>query len=321
MRPNVPSPGAFWRLVRLLITLRPDVVHTWLYHADLVGGLAARLTGIAPVVWGIHHSTGRSEPLKPSTRGVVRVNRVLSFLVPNRIVCCAHAARASHVTLGYSRKRMLVIANGFDTDTFHPDPAARADVRRELGLAADTPIVGISARFHPQKDHQTFVRAAGYLADRLPAVRFLLAGHGVDRSNEALLRWIDATGSPNRFHLLGKRDDMPRLTAACDVISVSSAYGEGLPLVLGEAMSCGVPCVSTNVGDSALIVGRTGRIVPPGNPEALANAWASLLTLTRDERLQLGEQARERVLAEYSLGTATQKHLALYQTLSRPRGG
>jgi glycosyltransferase involved in cell wall biosynthesis len=321
MRSRFTSVGAFVRLRRRLAALRPDVVHTWLYHADLVGGLAAGLTGLAPVVWGIHHTAQQSERLKPMTRLVRRVNGVLSPFLPARIVCCAHAAEASHRAIGYPRGKMMVIANGFDTEAFRPDLAARRAIRRELEVPADAPLVGLMARFHPQKDHHTFVRAAARLMRQIPDAHFVLAGRGVTRGNRALRRWIEVTGAPRRFHVLGQRDDMPRLMAACDVVSMSSACGEGLPLVLGEAMACGVPCVATDVGDSALLVGETGRVVPPGDADALAAAWASLLALAPEARQRLGQRARDRVLARYQLASCVRAHLALYRQLSRPLAG
>lgn len=320
MAPTVGGLGGFFRLKRLLAAYRPDVVHTWMYHADLLGGLAARVSRLAPVLWSLHHTPDRRERFKLPTRAIMRVNGVLSSFVPARIVCCSHASKASHLALGYARHKLVVIANGFDTDAFRPDPAARDSVRRELGLSAEALLVGLMARFHPQKDHLTFVRSATHLMRRSRAVHFVLAGPGVDGDNPRLRAWLDATGAPERFHVLGHRNDMPRLMAACDIVSTSSAYGEALPLVLGEAMSCGVPCVATDVGDSARIVADTGRVVPPGDAEALAGAWASILALTRDERLQLGRRARARVAAEYQLATCVQAHLALYRELSQPTG-
>ena len=320
MTANVPSPGAFLRLRRLLAGARPDVVHTWMYHADLLGGLAASVPRVAPVVWGLHHTPHASERFKPVTRAIMRVNSVLSSRVPDRIICCAHASKAAHAVLGYAPGKMQVIANGFDTDTFRPDPSARTSVRQELGLGPDTPLVGLMARFHPQKDHRTFVRAGARLMQR-SAAHFVLAGRGVDDGNQNLRAWLDETGAPERFHLLGNRDDMPRLMAACDVVSTSSAYGEGLPLVLGEAMSCGVPCVATDVGDSALLVGETGRVVAPGDAEALAAAWAAVLDLTCDERRRQGQRARERVVCHYELTTCVQEHLTLYEGLARSQPG
>ena len=321
MTANVRSLVAFFRLKRLLAAFRPDIVHTWMYHADLMGGLAASIPRVAPVLWGLHHTPHASERFKPVTRAIIRLNSVLSSFVPARIICCAHAAKTSHQALGYAHRKMVVISNGFDTDAFRPDPTARASVREELGLAAGTPLVGLMARFHAQKDHRTFVRAAAHLIQRSSDVHFVLAGRDVNAGNPELRGWIDATGAPYRFHVLGHRDDMPRLMAACDIVSMSSAYGEGLPLVLGEAMSCGVSCVATDVGDSALLIGQTGRVVSPSDADALATAWASMFALTTGERLRLGEQARARVVSEYQLATCVREHLALYQELCHTNGG
>jgi glycosyltransferase involved in cell wall biosynthesis len=321
MTPNRPSASAFFRLNRLLAAFGPDVVHTWMYHADLLGGIAARLSRVAPVVWGIHHTPCASEPLKRVTRFIMRVNSALSSVVPARIVCCAHASQTAHRALGYAADRMVVIPNGFDTDAFCPDPTARTSVRCELGVGPETPLIGLMARFHPQKDHRTFVLSAAHLMQQSPAVHFVLAGRGVDARSPTLRKWVDATGAPDRFHLLGARSDMPRLMAACDIVSTSSAHGEGLPLVLGEAMSCGVPCVATDVGDSGLIVGDSGRVVAPADAAALAAAWASMLALTTDQRRQLGQRARERVVRKYPLATYVQDHVALYEGLRRRGNG
>lgn len=313
MHPHVPSPLALLRLKRLLTTFRPDVVHTWMYHADLTGGLVARLGRVAPVIWGVHHTPHASERFKLITKGIIRVNARLSAFVPARIICCAHAAKDAHVALGFAPDRLVVIPNGFDTDMYRPDPAARISVRQELGLAPDTPLVGLMARFHPQKDHATFVRSAAHLVRQSSAAHFVLAGRGVTDSNPDLQAWLAASGSPDRFHVLGVRTDMPRLIAACDVVCTSSAFGEGLPLVLGEAMACGVPCVATDVGDSARLVADTGRIVPPGDVDGLAAGWASLLGLSRDDRLALGERARARIVDTYGLAQCADQHMALYR--------
>jgi glycosyltransferase involved in cell wall biosynthesis len=317
MKPRVPSLRAVVRLRRVLAALRPDVVHTWMYHADLMGSLAAGLTRLAPVMWGIHHTPQESDRLRLVTRAIVRTNAVLSKVVPARIVCCAHAAKEAHLAMGYAGGKMQVIPNGFDTNVFHPDPSARVAVREELGVAADTPLIAQIARFHPQKDHRTFVHAAERLMHTSSPAHFVLAGRGVDRGNATLVEWVDATGAPERWHCLGVRHDVSRLMAACDIVTTASCSGEGLPLVLGEAMSCGVPCVTTDVGDSARLVGDTGRVIPAGDPRALAAAWTSLLDLPPEARLGLGERARARVVAEYHITDCVAEYLAAYRELSR----
>jgi glycosyltransferase involved in cell wall biosynthesis len=320
MSPSVFSIGGAFRLRRLMLESRPDVVHTWTYHANLLGGLVGRTLGVAPVVWGLHHVPHRTERLKTSTRAIVRASGLLSSVVPERIVCCAQTSKLAHEALGYASRKMVVITNGFDTDTFRPDAGARVSVRRELGLPADARLVGLMARFHPQKDHQTFIRAAAHLSARLADVHFVLAGRDVNSRNTELLAWLAESHVRHRVHLLGNRDDMPRLMAACDVVCSAASVGEAFPLVLGEAMSCGVPCVTTDVGDSAALVGDTGRVVAPRDAVALANACASILTLAPDQSRRLGELARARIVDRYQLAACVRAYLSLYEELRHSTG-
>lgn len=311
-----PSLLAVGRLSRLMQAAQPDVVHTWMYHANLIGGVAARMAGVAPVVWGLHHTPTPEEPLKLLTRLVMRATTLVSSRVPARIACCAEAAREAHARLGYPDDRMVTITNGFDTTEFVPDAAARRSVRGELGAPDEAPLIGLMARFHSQKGHRTFISAAGVLSERCPTAHFVLAGTRVNRANDELRAWIQESGLTGRCHLLGLRDDMPRLMAACDIVT-SAGLGEAFPLVLGEAMSCGVPCVTTDVGDSAALVGDTGLVVPPGDPDRLAAAWADLLSLPDDERRQLGQRARARVVSHFSLERCQREYLALYESVCR----
>jgi glycosyltransferase involved in cell wall biosynthesis len=143
-------------------------------------------------------------------------------------------------------------------------------------------------------------------------VQFLLAGDGVEPHNTQLSAWIAETGVAERFHLLGARDDMHRLTAALDVALVSSAFGEAFPLVVGEAMACAVPCVVTDVGDAAFMVGDGGRVVPARDPAALAEAALELLTQRPQERAALGQRARERIASEFELSAVVARYADLY---------
>jgi len=213
---------------------------------------------------------------------------------------------------------MIVITNGFDPAAFRPDPVARQSVRRELGTGADTPLVGLVARFDPQKNHRGFLQAAAILHTRLPGCHFLLCGADITWENPQLAQWIDASGIRDQCHLLGERSDVPRLMAALDVVSSAAAFGEAFPLVIGEAMACGVPCVVTDVGDSATIVGETGVVVPPSDPQALADGWGRLLlSMSAEERCQLGLAARRRVEERFGLERTVEQYLSLYETLGR----
>jgi glycosyltransferase involved in cell wall biosynthesis len=316
MQSGMPDPLAVARLAGWLRRRRPNVVQTWMYHADLVGGLAARLAGGVPVAWNIQQSNVDPRLVKRSTRATIAVCARLSRWLPTRIVCCAEVSRQVHVAQGYAADRMVLIPNACDLDRFRPDPAARAAVQEELGLSADAPLVGLVARFDPQKDHRTFVAAAARLRERLPAVQFLLCGDGIGWDNAALAGWLRAVGIAEACHLLGPRDDVPRIMAALDVAVLSSAYGEGFPNVLGEAMGCAVPCVATDVGDSARIVAATGRVVPPRDSAALAGALHEVLALDPAARQALGQAARQRVVEHFALPACVAQYAALYAKLA-----
>jgi glycosyltransferase involved in cell wall biosynthesis len=320
MKPGIPDPRGVFRLSRHLRKLRPDVVQTWMDHSNLIGGVAARTVPSARVVWGIHHSHHIPELTKRSTLMTVAACARLSRRVPSRIIFCSEHGRSLYTRHGFSPDKSVVIPNGFNTERFAPDPSARLDVRRELGLNPDTMLIGLVARYDPLKDHATFLRAAAILLKRVPEAHFLLCGQGVDESNAALTAQIRDLELSNRCHLLGPRRDVPRIHASLDILA-SSSISEAFPLTVGEAMSCGVPCVATDVGDSALIVGNTGRIVPASDPAALAQAWADLLTAGADERRRLGVAARSRVMELFDLGSVTRRYEDLYLQLANDNAG
>jgi glycosyltransferase involved in cell wall biosynthesis len=313
LAPGLGAPAALAGLGQRLRRFRPDVVQTWLYHADLVGGLAGRLVAGAPVVWGLHSSNLEPGIVKPGTIRIAHACARLSGWLPAAIVCCSEATREAHARFGYRPDKLVVIPNGIDPAAFRPDPAARAAVRAELGLPADALVVGMIARFDPQKDHRTFVRAAAIAAAADPRLRFLLCGDRVSPDNAELWGWIEAAGIGDRVHLLGPRRDVARLAAALDLGTLSSAAVEALPLVIAETMACGVPCVVTDVGDSARLVGEAGLVVPPRDPEALAAGWVALLGLPEPERAALGAAARRRIEQHYSLAAAVARYEALYE--------
>lgn len=316
MRPGVPNPLGVHRLVRWLRQDPPHLIQTWMYHADLIGGLAAKLAGGIPVAWNIRHTNLDPKGNKRSTLWTIRACAWLSRRLPARIVCCSESSRQVHAALGYAADEMIVIPNGFDLAAFRPDPVARWSVRQELGIPEEAPLIGLVGRFNAQKDHCTFVRAAARLHAERREVHFLLCGDGVTPENTELAEWIKESGIRDRCHLLGRREDTPRLTAALDIATTTSAYGEGFPNVIGEAMACGVPCVVTDVGDSALIVDDTGRVVPPRDPSALAEAWHALVRLGVEGRVQLGLAARHRIEEHFSLPVIVARYQRLYEELA-----
>lgn len=313
-----PDPVALVRLSALLRKSRPHVVQTWMYHADMIGGLAATITRRAmPVVWNIRATNPQATFIRRRTRYLARACARMSGWLPRTIICCSVEARRVHASLGYVDSKIRVIPNGFDVDCFRPSPHAQASVRAELGIPQWAWVIGMVARLDPHKDHQTFFEAARRLRERQPDVHFLLCGPGISAADGQLREWVEAAQLGAHCHLLGQREDIPRITAALDIATLSSAE-EGFPNVLGEAMACAVPCVATDVGDSARIIGDTGRLVPPRDPEGLAQAWCELIDGGRPFLQALGAKARRRTEEHFSIDRIAREYEDVYTTVARP---
>lgn len=304
-----------YRLFQLLRREQPDVVQTWMYHADLIGGIVARMARVDHIVWNIRSSTLDPDRDKRTTIWTARLCAWLSSWLPDRIVTCAREAGRVHAGLGYDASKMVVVPNGFDTKQYRPDQQRRAQIRDELGLE-DELVVGLVARYHPQKDHRTFVRAASRLSEQIPRAHFVLCGTDITWENDELVGWIEGHKLRDSFSLLGRRDDIAAVMAAFDVAVLSSATGEAFPNVVGEAMACGTPCVVTRVGDSEEIVGDTGIAVPTEDPESLAEGCEQILSLSPEQRRKRGQRARDRVERLYSLEATAQKYLGVYKAVA-----
>jgi glycosyltransferase involved in cell wall biosynthesis len=306
-------PIVFFRLVLLLRKLQPSIVQTWMYHADLIGGLAARLAGVKHVIWNIRNT------LIPQGRWsrsqfVIGLCAQLSHWLPRKIVCCAVAARAIHGDMGYAVEKMCDIPNGYDLSVFPDSPELKQHVRTQLGFSNDSVVVGTVGRFDPLKDYANFVQAAKLVGRLRPKVLFMMIGRGVDASNIQLAEWLTNTGFAHRFVLLGERHDVKDLMAAMDIYCLASR-AEGFPNVVAEAMAMQVPCVVTNVGDAALIVQDTGYVVPPQSSTDLAHALLAMIDLPYAQRQVLGRRARNIIKNRYSIETVSKQYESLYSSV------
>jgi glycosyltransferase involved in cell wall biosynthesis len=320
MRPGMPNPLAVTKLAGMLREAKPDVVQTWMYHADLIGGLAAKLAGKAPVVWGIHHTQVNWRETKFLTLLTVRVCAALSNSLPAAIVCCSQASEKAHLEMGYAPAKMRVIPNAMDVTEFQPNPEAGRALRLELGIPAGAPVIGLAARFHPHKDHQNFFKAAALLRQELPEVHFVLCGDGIVTENAEVAKMMNSARLAGNCHLLGARSDMRAVFASWD-IATNASLSEALPLAVGEAMACEVPSVVTAVGDCPIVVGDTGKVVPPQRPELLAAAWKEMLQSGPTARKQMGILARERIVKNYSLPALVDQYESLYRSVASPALG
>jgi glycosyltransferase involved in cell wall biosynthesis len=313
MNPSFPSPSKLVPLFRLLKSETPDILQTWLYHADFLGLLTGRLAGIRRVVWSIRCSYVAVELYPFKLRFLIKLLAMLSRF-PDAILTNSRAGMVEHERLGYRNLHWVVIPNGFDTRRFKPSPEARENTRHNFGIPPGAPVVGLVARFDAMKDHGNFIDAAHRLLLREPTAHFILVGRGVECSNPFFCERIDGTALSGRFHLLGEQSDVSQIIPAFDV-GVLSSLGEGFPNVLGEIMACGVPCVTTDVGDCGLIIGDTGRVVPARDSAALGDAIAGLLALPVAERERKGLAARTRIEEQFGMSRVITAYEKFYSNL------
>jgi glycosyltransferase involved in cell wall biosynthesis len=287
------------RLTKIIWKQQPDILHSYLGTPNIITVLLKPLFPKTKIVWGVRASNMDLNQydwlFKVSYWIESHLARFADLIIVN-----SNTGKAYAVKNGFPDEKIEVIHNGIDTDYFQPNIEAGAKVRAEWGVKKKEKLIGIVGRLDPMKDHKTFLRAAAELALVRDDVRFVCVGDGPPKYRHELHRLAEGLDLSNRLIWAGSRDDMPSVYNALDIASSSSSYGEGFPNVIGEAMSCGVPCVVTDVGDSALIVGQTGVVVPPKNPEAFVESWSKLLSLSQSMKYELGLKARERISQKFS---------------------
>lgn len=310
MSSTLHSPITLWRLVRLIRQYKPRIVQTWMYHADLLGGLAARLAGSCAVVWGIHSTAIPQGPMSV-TFWLVRLCAICSHFVPHRIICCAKSAKAAHIKLGYAAHKMTVITNGYDFSAFNRHLNSRVESRMELGYDVDEIVIGAVGRFDPLKDFRNFIAAASKVSANRSDVKFVMVGRNIEWSNHTLRGWIEDAGVAKSFNLLGEQSDVPYFLSAMDIFCLSSV-NEAFPNVVVEAMAMGLPCVVTRAGDAADILGVDDFVVPVKDSVSLSDALLRMCDLNPEVRRRLGERGAKKVREEYGINSIRQKFEEVY---------
>lgn len=275
MNPSRFKLRNIYDLYHTIKKIKPSHVQTWMYHADLLGGITAKAAGISNVYWGIRHSNLDKDTIKKSTFMVTKLCAYLSYIVPKKIISCSNQAVLSHVKQGYSQKKFTVVQNGYDLTKFKPMPNFKSPFAFSEN---DKPLVAMVARYDIQKDHENLIQALSIVKDKLVDFHLVLVGTGMTADNDELLEIINRSSLTieDDVTLLGQCNDIPSLFNAID-LHILSSLGEAFPNVLAEAMACGIPCVSTDVGDAKEIVGQQGWVVPAQNSKALADAIMSAL--------------------------------------------
>ena len=319
MRQGRPSLAAVRQLRRVVRAATPTLLQGWMHHGNLAATLAARLAGRqVPVVWNIRHSLVDIAAEKPLSRAVLRLGRLLSA-TPDAIIYNSQVAAHQYEAFGFAPDNAVVIPNGFDCAQFCPRAGAGAALRARWGIDPGAVVVAMVARQHPMKDTATLVQAVWLARAEGHDLHLMLVGTGNEALPPALAHAVAALPS-SRVTLLGERDDIHEWLSGVDIVALSSAWGEAFPNILGEAMASGVPCVATDVGDSAVIIGNHGRVVAPRNPAALAAGLCWLAGMGREGRERLGLAARDRIIGNYAIDRIADRYAGLYESVLLAHG-
>jgi glycosyltransferase involved in cell wall biosynthesis len=302
------------RLIIVLHRLRPHILSSFLPDANLVGLITGRIAHVKRIVWGVRASNMDVSRYDWLAGISLRLSAFLSRF-PYAIITNSFAGKKFHRSIGYNTKRMMIIPNGINTDRFKPDHLAGLRVRDEWGIEEEAITIGLVGRLDPMKDHITFLRAVKMFNQEECSVRFVCIGDGKEPYKSEIHSLCTTLGLNGSLIWTGARSDMPAVYNAMDIVTSSSSFGEGFPNVIGEAMACGVPCVVTDVGDSAIIVGETGVIVPPKDPQALADGWRSMLKRLNDKSYSINEMARARIVSHYNSEIFIQKTSKMFLSL------
>lgn len=309
---GAPTIPGLLRLVRHLRAKRPTILQTWMYHADLLGTVVQPFVPEMRLVWNLRCSDMVSAP------GSYKLSRIMWLLArlsgqPDAAIVNSGSGKSFHEAFGYLPRRWAQIGNGVDTTRFQPRPKVRRELRAKLGVDPRAYVIGMAARYHSMKDHQTFLRAAAKFALSQSSARFVLCGDGCDNSNERLMQMIGEAGLLGRVILLGMQRNLETLYPCFDLLTLTSAYGEGSPNVLLEALACGVPCVSTDIGDSRQIIGDAGLVVAPKEPQELSAAWETMSDLDTGT---LARRARARAVENYRIDQICLEYEILYREIA-----
>lgn len=303
------------KLSKLVKSAKPGVIQGWMYHGNIFASIAGAFCK-APVVWNVRCTLYNIKQEKRLTQMFIRFSKWLSKK-PAAIIYNSSISKMQHEQLGFSADNGVLIGNGFDTNKFSPNAEKRMAMRNSLGLTESDIVIGHVARFHAMKDHKTLIKAAIEVLKKHPSIYFVLVGTDVDFNNPLFSEMLNTNELRQRFKLLGEQKDVSEIIPLFDLFTLTSSYGEGFPNVIGEAMACAKPCVSTDVGDAKPLIDETGLIVQPGNYHALAAALNQLLDKSIEERQQLGSKARQRIENYYTMPIIAKAYKSLYSSFAR----
>jgi glycosyltransferase involved in cell wall biosynthesis len=286
-----------------------------MYHGNLGAFAAAKAAPGRPrLAFNIRHSLYDLDHESRLSRLVIRAGARVSACA-DAVLYNSYASAEQHEALGYPKEKRHVLPNGFDLNLYRPDLTAKDWLRAELGVSSDSFVIGLIGRYHPMKDHRTFIKAAALFRKHCSSAEFVLAGRQTTAANTELAELLNEAGVSESFHLLGERRDVPRIIAGLDVLTNCSAWGEGFSNVIGEASASAVPCVVTDIGDALRIIGEDGFEALVGEPETIVEKWKLLFEMGDSQRAEVGRRLRRNMEKRYSLELVVEEYLKLYAQL------
>ena len=307
MKKNFLLVFKFIHLIILIKKLRPKYVHTWLYHGNLIGGIAAKIAGIKQIYWSIHHDYEYSNFIMMIE---MKILTILSYLIPKKIIFCSHLAKKNHLKNGYKKLVSIKIENGIATSQFKPNKKFRKELRNKLKIKNDCLLLGNISRYHPIKDHDNLLKALSLLNHEQINFKCILVGDGLINTNKELLDKIEKLNLSDKVILYGKSYQIHKIMAGLD-LHILCSKSEAFGMSLLEAMSTGVPCLSTNVGEAKSIIGNTGWVVNSSDPYAMALK----ITKIAKQKINLYDYSiltRDRILQKYSLDKMIKRYSKIY---------
>ncbi len=307
LRRKARDISIFPKLADIIRSINPDIIQGWMYHGNIVATVSQQiLSRKSKLVWNVRAALDAYDEMPVGTRMAIQSCRFLSK-APSSVIYNSARSRTHHEKLGFPKEFGMVIPNGFDTSFWKGGADKRVAARLRLGLPKEALVVGFVARNDPLKHPSNFLNAFALCVDQIPTARAVMIGRDLDSA-------VRGMAIHDKIILLGERNDVQDIIPGFDMLCLSSKL-EGFPNVIGEAMACGIPCLTTDVGDAAEIVGSTGWVVPPQNSEALARAMIDALRQGHLTLFNKGKSARKRIIEKYSLQTIVSQYANLYGNL------
>jgi glycosyltransferase involved in cell wall biosynthesis len=302
-----------FNLIKNIKKLKPSVIQTWMYHANLIGGFASMICGVDKLFWSLHHHK-LSNNEKFWTKISCYLGGKLSSFIPNKIVSVSDRCTEHHISIGYCSKKLVLISNGINTNLFNIEPRVNNKYINTLNPSSDLILIGMAARYNVSKDFKSLIKSISIVQKEFQNFNCIAVGPNVTRNNKELMNIVMKNNVSNYFIPLGPQDDLSSFYNAID-INILSSNSESFGLVLAEAMACGTPCISSDVGEARKIIGNTGWIVPKNSYEILAKKIKYAIISKKQNHnswLIRKDNCRKRIIKHYSLNNMINKYINIW---------